>query len=860
MEVFQEDKDIDLSPFSIDALEFEDNFRLVKDHMSQFTDEQYRNIVSCYRAEDNRFIRADSSDIHPSKGIIFELFKLFFPIWILLALIPEEEERTLTIEKIVVAEKIISRDTCISDQLRQRIGKGSLIIKKLTVVWLSNTLPSSIINLIKQLKDLGNVTCKYVKLKVVLNSISDNFLEKLRAVSEGSHELKLMRDYIRGSNGERITMNDDIMREISDQLEEDDLAAEVPLLKGIYDSPHQMFGDPTNALITGDNPIPTGDNPIPTNRILIAILGYGCSRSTSVNETESPLNNRIVDTKNFTNRTAPVYHDKRLTDDDANKSKFIICQTTYCNGTIANGATSKAIQWLREKWQETWKEDYDNLLVLIPYGGQYMEDETIQIHKATDEGIIIVCAAGELGGGVVFPAALGIVLSVGVADNGPKGREVDIHACTFGSCGPAAAVITYLLAILLSRINSLFKSEHPTDPLNRSMASAIKHASTFRYLHTCVIRELLVSEGNGSHNPQLGYGDGVKILNRLSTSICDGDLLQKLADVLPTDDASNSNQTITPNAINTEEIDAEKREELYHGLNGSRITVTVLDYDEPEERIEQMGQYNTSFKTFRAASIYKRHGEKCASVLHRISPEASIWCANNREDDYHLAFIDCKNHEPPIDVISYSLSEPSFCNDMCRVVNEAVMANKIIVFAAGNTGRKARNTVEYPGHIGNILVIGGCDEFHNHRIGFSAIGREVDFLAEGEIATNKGTYKGTSFAAPVVAGYIALLLQFIKENMNTDQDKIRAWSKNEEGTYEWRDIPAFDAAHNVYAMRTLLKLLVPKPQDHTETEGFGCLDFSKLFPCYCIENSHELVTGSAKRRIHETLQKFYKHM
>uniref|UniRef100_A0A1X7V1C3 Peptidase S8/S53 domain-containing protein n=1 Tax=Amphimedon queenslandica TaxID=400682 RepID=A0A1X7V1C3_AMPQE len=883
MEMFNQDVDIDLSPLPKDIdtpLTLPYTFNHVKDHMRQFSNKRYtckRNIISCYRAEDNTFIRA-KFDV-PNQTI--PLFDLFFPTWILLALIPEEKERRLTIEKLVVAHKssyeAVSKTTT---QLRPLVGKGSLIIKRLTVVCLTYIIPN-IMDLKRELKELGNVTLEYIKLKVLVTKYYDYkiWLKELRATSEGSDELKLMLDY--EWNGEKIIIDDaEVTMEISDHLEDDDLAAEVPLIKGIRDSPHKMLGYPSNVLITSQS--------MPINRILIATLGYGfyqsiythghqfahtCTTCTCCYKKQESFDYiKSIDMKNFTNCTAPVYQNTCLTDDDTNKSKFIICQTTYCDGTIANGATSKAIQWLREKWEETWNKDYDNLLVLIPYGGQYMEDEMIQIHKATDEGIIIVCAAGELGGGVVFPAALGTVLSVGMADNGPKGREVDIHVPvsqkTFlqcrslyqlipnyptpvPGCAAAAAIFTGLLALLISRINHVLDS-NLTDRLNQALAGAIR--ATYGHLHTYVIRELLVSEGNGSHHPQLGYGDGEKIINHL-LSVGDGVLLEKLANVLLIDDASNFNKTTKLNTIyNIEKIDEEEREKSFHNLDGRGITVTVLDQD-TEEKEEWIGKNKTSFKPFLATGRYKQHGEECASVLHTICPNASILCANNVEEDYHLAFTDCKNHEPPIDVISYSLSMPSFYYDMCRVVNEAVVAGKIIVFAAGNTGKKERNTVEYPGRIGNILVVGGRDESHN-RIGFSAIGREMDFLAEGEI----GTYSGTSYAAPVVAGYIALLLQFIKENMNTDQDKIRAWSKNEEEAYEWRDIPAFDAAHNVYAMRTLLKLLVPKPQDHTETEGFGCLDFSKLFPCYRIENSHELVTGSAKTKIHETLQKFYKRM
>ena len=839
MEEFDQDKDIDLSPFPKGHPFNENIFKLVKDHMNQLSSEGYkRNIISCYRgrAEDSTFIGSfDYPSKEKSSQLCSQLRNLFFPVWILLALIPEEEERSLTIEKFVVAEfseEILSYAT---DQLRPLVGKGSLIINKLTVVCLSKTLPD-ITNLTEQLKNLGNVRFEHVKLKVIIerdydysNFLYRNFLENLHTASKGSDDLKLMRDY--KTNREKITINAEIMKKISDKLE-DDLAAEVPLLKSVCDSPHKMFGNPRHVY---------SHNSEHTNRILIAILGYGCYQSMSTNQTE-PV---IIDRKNFTNRTAPVYDNKHF----KSKTDLVICQTTYCNGTIANGATSKAIEWLKKNWQEKWNEYYyDNLLVLIPYGGQYMEDEMIEIHKATDKGIIIVCAAGDKGGGVVFPAALGTVLSVGVADNGPKGREVDIHVSRGGTAS-AAATITGLLAALLSRINSLLKSDLTADPLNQALANEI--SSTHGHLHTCVIRELLVSEGSGSHDPQLGYGNGEDILKHL-LRVGDWVLLKKLANVLLINYASSFNKTTTLNSIG--EIDEEQRKKLFHNLDGKGIYVAVLDQD-TEEKEGQKGENKTNFKPFPATGRHKRHGEECASVLQTICPNASILCANNVEEDYHLAFTDCMNREPPIDVISYSISIPLYFNDMCRVVNEAVVAGKIIVFAAGNTGKKARNTVEYPGRIGNILVVGGRDAYHN-RIGFSAIGREIDFLAEGEI----GTYTGTSYAAPVVAGYIALLLQFIKENMKTNQDKIRAWSKNEEGAYEWRDIPAFDAAHNVYAMRTLLKLLVPKPQDHSETEGFGCLDFSTLFPCYRIENSHELVTGLAKKRIHETLQKLYKHM
>ena len=81
------------------------------------------------------------------------------------------------------------------------------------------------------------------------------------------------------------------MKKISDNLEDDDLAAEIPLLKkGVHDSPHIMLGD-TRYIYCRYS--------MSTNRILIAILGYGCNRSMRTNQTEPGINYHIVHRKKF---------------------------------------------------------------------------------------------------------------------------------------------------------------------------------------------------------------------------------------------------------------------------------------------------------------------------------------------------------------------------------------------------------------------------------------------------------------------------------------------------------------------------------------------------------------------------------
>ena len=845
--------DVDLSPFpKYDGTI--NSFNLVKNHMSKFSSkEQLGRIISSYSAnkgKEKRFI-ASPTTIDSNSSTIEKICKLFFPVWILLALIPEEE-RSLTIENIAVAQNELHRQSNdpqipskTTDKLRSLVGKGFLTVNKLTVVCSSNKL-CNIKKLEEELATLGNITIESRKLKVIIQSASsiDTFLQELRAATDGVNEVTVRLMLGDDDNGRKITLNEADKEKIFTHLEDDDFDAEVPILKGIYESPHTMFEKSLNLSSQSESLVYS----LP-GTILIATLGYGFPPSV---DSGPYLHNRIIETKNTTNDTAPVYHDQKtghpsLIINDYSKflGSFVICQTTYCNGVIANGATSKAIKWLRGEWKKTWKNEYDNLVVLIPYGGQYMEDEMIQIHEATNEGIIIVCAAGG-GRDVVFPAALGTVLSVGVSNRGPLGREVDIHVSE-SSCGVAAARITGLLALLLSRIKSILDSKF-SNLLHQAMASAIKKIP--HYLHTCVIRELLVNEGNGSHDPQLGYGDGGKILGNL-LRLDKSRLLEQLAGVLLKIDAYTGagNKNSTRQEV---EVNEERQRKLFHNLDGSDIIVAVLDQDINEEQ-EEMGYHGTCFIKSKPTDALSQHGKECSFVVHSVCPKATILCANFKEKYDHKGFYDCISRSTTINIISYSRSKPSFDSEMCTAVNKAVVAGKIIVFAAGNTGRRSRNTIGYPGRIGNILVVGGRDLYYN-RIGFSSVGKEMDFLAEVET----GYFSGTSYAAPVVAGYIALLLQFIKENMNTDEDRIRAWSKNSQDEYEWQDIPAFDAAHNVYAMRTLLKLLVPKPQDHSDTEGFGCLDFSTLFPCYDITKSHELVTDSAKTKIRDTLQRFYK--
>ena len=590
--------------------------------------------------------------------------------------------------------------------------------------------------------------------------------------------------------------------------------------------------------------------------ILLATLGHGCTLDPAI---------RVFGEKNFANDSIDP---PALLYNYPDTSRFVvICQTTYHNGTIANGATAKAIQWLTENWKREWKERYDNLVVLIPYGGQYMEDEMIEISRASNEGIIIVCAAGTSGGGVVFPAALGTVISVGI-DDGASGREIDIHvpksrlirelqdrqgvqysnsekiAAFAAGCGIAAAKITISLSFFLSHVNSILKSTHH-DPICQQMVNSIKRYPRIQYLHTCVIRELLVNEGNGSHDPLLGYGDGEEIFHRLIK--CEtGLLLAKMSRVLlkksgkeikvikPSNNPEDNRFRLIP-------ISEDTREDDYHSLTGSDVKVAVIDQEFPPNSDNQC----TSKKEY--------HGEMCSKVIENIAPNAKVKPILDA-GAIVPSLNKCKD-DSSVSVVSCSMGTESFDLQVFKAVNEAVIAGKILVFSAGNRGQKSRNAILYPGRIGNVLVIGGQDPFYSH-LSFSSIGKEIDFLAPAEY----GGHKGTSYAAPAIAGHIALLLEFVKR-MSEEDYRIMAWSRSSDSDkYKWLEISIWKAVRNVYAMRDLLKLFVTKPQPHSEILGFGCIDFSVLFQSYRVRPDIDVtsfIAAEAKKLIHERLQVFY---
>ena len=850
---------IDLSSFpkhhdiaTVLEAEYLNTFNQIRTQAAKKTENRFEAILSCHKTGAKTFLTSSkrfviSPNDVPTKDTIRELV---FPLWALLALVPEAGRERVIVDVVIAhfgkREDLVNSLECFNDPVL--LGTGKLKIHDLKF-FCEPVLQDAGFNT----NDLKECLKKF-KIEVGFVTIQNLFEDFF---SPNANTLPSCIKEITTANK----------------------------------SPHIMFGN-CHGIINLQKPAQCPYPSFMGDRILIATLGFGYNPSPFCPGTDKATDNislPVTDNgnKNFaTDEGTSARSTESIVFDQyysihwfihsySKTSKFITCITIDGTNTIVNGATAKAINWLREEWKKkTWKwkdqkgveEPYDNLIIVIPYGGQYMEDEMVAINKAIDEeGIVIVCAAGECkkggGGDVLFPAALGTPITVGVVETGPIGREVDVSvdfskkpaiipsyvgkdAELPKDCGIAVARIAGLLSLLLSRINTVLRS-HNLDEESRQKANTI--LTTSHYLHTCVIRELLVNNADRSHDSQKGYGDGEDIIKSLLDKT-NAELCKSLSDVLVK--GIGGQACCQPSGLLHEATKKDYTHDAH--LNGRGINVAVIDRKKTQKKVctvIKTNPYNTVFKSFQNYASSDAHGDECAAVVRAIACESAIWRTNcSTCNDMSHAFEGCTDPDIPwyFNLISCSISIPYFDFSLCSAINKAVINRKIIVFAAGNYGLREPNSITYPGRFGNIIVVGGCDEHHN-RLGFSSVGREMDFLAEAAYYHEKidKCLSGTSYAAPAVTGYIALLLQFIRDQMG--DVTIEAWSRDGNG---WVQISAFIAAHNVYAMRTLLKIFSRKLQVlHSEKEGFGSLEYPK-----------NLFDGAAatKDEIERTLQKFYK--
>lgn len=637
-------------------------------------------------------------------------------------------------------------------------------------------------------------------------------------------------------------------------------------------------------------PIPglaaTHEKGITGEGVVMAVLGYGCDLTHPMLHGSQTMANgeqrhKLLDACNFAQENPPVFDWSgigtalccRITGSGvdlrcgyAPGCSLVVCQTTLPDKSVKPGATYKAINWLREKWLQHWKRmGFHNMVILIPYGGQYMHNETQAIYKALDENIIIVCAAGDGRKGLVFPAALGNVISIGMTDGGPSGREVDHTAphlveYSFKVEGPpevalqgtaiSAANACGMIALLVSNIHDVVYEKCPP-PARRQACCQLKPLLASG-IHPAVVRELLMmSSKDGVHNCHRGYGEAS--INHLLHN--KEDLLLKIMEVFERIERDvEATLGSLKDDVPYNKISPEERRRHYLDLSRRGINVAVIDtefsIDEPVQPVQILEPEELKEHIRNVASMERDseeshgiHGLDCVQVIERISPEARICAVNDTSDDWSDSFKQLLQ-KPDIDVVSFSGCHDYFSPGLSKPVNQALLAGKIIVCVAGNEGCRAKSTIGYPARLGNVLVIGGRNCYYK-TLELSSTGQEIDFLAPAvyRMESSNSIEMGTSYATPTVAGFIAMIFQFIKEKMA--DEKVTAWAENPDmNGWEWREIPMWKAIHNVYAVRTLLRTFVVKTQPHSEESGFGCVEFKTIFGT-SITGMEEPVAGKA---------------
>jgi subtilisin len=159
------------------------------------------------------------------------------------------------------------------------------------------------------------------------------------------------------------------------------------------------------------------------------------------------------------------------------------------------------------------------------------------------------------------------------------------------------------------------------------------------------------------------------------------------------------------------------------------------------------------------------HGTACAGIIHSIAPDAEIYSARvlgKNLKGYGSTFVAglqwALDNGMNVINVSMSTSKQDFAGILREVADQAYFSNRIIVAAANNTA-----VYSYPWLFSSVISVACHAEpdpftfYYNPDppVEFTAPGVDVDMAWAGG---KRATGTGNSFAAPHIAGIIALIL------------------------------------------------------------------------------------------------------